>query len=86
VSGDDFERRLVGALLRAVELRHEVIDILYGSPSRSDAVVSLSRLLRVEPAVADGVIDQSLRRFIAAERAALLDRLKESEGSPLEAE
>ncbi|MEV0947624.1 GNAT family N-acetyltransferase [Rhodococcus sp. NPDC049939] len=61
-------RELTAALLRAFELRHEVLDAVVDSEDHAEAVASVAGLLDTSEAYAEAVLNLTFRRLTKVER------------------
>lgn len=61
-------REIAAALLRALERRHEVLDVIVESHDRAEAVAKLASLLDTTEFCAEAVLNLPFRRLTRAER------------------
>ena len=68
-------REIAAALLRALERRHEVLDVIVESKDRGDAVAKLASLLDTDEFCAEAVLNLPFRRLTQAERKKIREEL-----------
>ncbi|TXI52141.1 GNAT family N-acetyltransferase [Mycolicibacter arupensis] len=68
-------REITDALLKAMERRHEVLDVIVDSDDRTSAVHAIAELLGVSPLGCDAVIGMSLDQLTKDSRSRIADEL-----------
>ncbi|UYP19465.1 GNAT family N-acetyltransferase [Rhodococcus sp. Z13] len=68
-------REIAAALLRALERRHEVLDVIVESHDRAEAVAKLASLLDTTEFCAEAVLNLPFRRLTRAERKKIREEL-----------
>lgn len=68
-------REIAAALLRALERRHEVLDVIVESADRAEAVASVASLLDTTEFCAEAVLNLPFRRLTKAERKKIREEL-----------
>lgn len=70
-------REIAAALLRALERRHEVLDVIVESADRAEAVSSVAALLDTTEFCAEAVLNLPFRRLTKAERKKIRAELED---------
>lgn len=70
-------REITDALLKAMERRHEVLDVIVDSDDRASAVQAIADLLGVSPLGCEAVIGMSLDQLTKASRDKIADELND---------
>ncbi|MEU5840956.1 GNAT family N-acetyltransferase [Rhodococcus sp. NPDC047139] len=68
-------REIAAALLRALERRHEVLDVIVDSNDRAEAVAKIAALLDTDDFCAEAVLNLPFRRLTQAERKKIREEL-----------
>lgn len=70
-------REITDALLKAMERRHEVLDVIVDSDDRDSAVHAIAELLGVSPLGCEAVIGMSLGQLTKDSRSRIADELED---------
>jgi GNAT superfamily N-acetyltransferase len=70
-------REIAAALLRALERRHEVLDVIVESADRSQAVTAVAALLDTTDFCAEAVLNLPFRRLTKTERKKIREELED---------
>jgi GNAT superfamily N-acetyltransferase len=70
-------REITDALLKAMERRHEVLDVIVDSDDRGSAVQAIANLLGTSPAGCEAVIGMSLDQLTKESRSRIADELED---------